>query len=102
MEKMAWDGPKWGREDLFPSNPDLASILDRMDLNFDILFFVWTPMFWISRSPDLQISRFPDCQTPPALDPFSDPNLTPLPTHPVIKYARSPSAAKRSKNIRWY
>ena len=37
--------------------------------------------------------RFPDFQTPPpaAPDEFSDPNLTPLPTHPGTKYvARSP------------
>ena len=23
--KMAWDGPKWGREDFFPTNPDLPT-----------------------------------------------------------------------------
>ena len=41
--------------------------------------------------------RFPDFQTPPpaAPDEFSDPNLTPLPTHPGIKYvARSPCCDK--------
>ena len=41
-------------------------------------------------SPNSQISRFPDFQTPPAaappLDELSDPKLTPLPTHPWIKY----------------
>ena len=26
MEKMDWDGPKWGQEDCFPTNPDLADI----------------------------------------------------------------------------
>ena len=43
----------------------------------------------MSRSLDLQIPRFPDFQTPPAPpdpDKISDPNLTPLPTHPGIKY----------------
>ena len=35
MEKMAWDGPKWGREVLFTANPDLADILGDMDFNFD-------------------------------------------------------------------
>ena len=35
MEKMAWDGPKWGREDLFLANPDLADILGDMDLDLD-------------------------------------------------------------------
>ena len=39
MEKMAWDGPKWGREDFFPINPDLADILDRTDLDFENLYF---------------------------------------------------------------
>ena len=38
MEKMAWDGPKWGREVLFPANPDLADILGDMDLDFEIVF----------------------------------------------------------------
>ena len=34
-----------------------------------------------------QISRFPDFQTPPtAAGELSDPNLTPLPMHPGIKY----------------
>ena len=35
MEKMAWDGPKWGPEGLFPSNPDLVDILGDMDLDFE-------------------------------------------------------------------
>ena len=96
MEKMASDGPKWGQEDFFPTNPDLADILGRTDLNFENFYFLvcWTPIFWISRSPDLKISgfpgpqiskfpaKFPDFQRPPA-DEFSDPNLTPLPTHPT-------------------
>ena len=34
MEKIASDGPKWGQEDFVPTNPDLADILGRMDLNF--------------------------------------------------------------------
>ena len=99
MEKMAWDGPKWGQEDFFPTNPDLADILGRMDLdfyNFDFGDFV-DPTFLDfpgPRSPNSQISRLPDFQTAPAAlapDEFSDPNLTPLPTHPGIKYvARSP------------
>ena len=37
MEKMAWDGPKWGRDVfLFPANPDLADILGDMDFDFEI------------------------------------------------------------------
>ena len=51
MEKMAWDGPTWGQEDFFPTNPDLADILGRTDLNFEtfILWIFCTPHFWISR-----------------------------------------------------
>ena len=40
--------------------------------------------------------RFPDFQTPPpaaAPEEFSDPNLTPLPTHPGIKYVARALAA---------
>ena len=48
----------------FPTNPDLADILGRTDLNFGEFCFwiLWTPTFCISRSPDLQISRFPGPQ----------------------------------------
>ena len=111
MEKMASDGPKWGQEDFFPTNPDLADILGRTDLNFEnsyFFFIFWTPHFWISdlqiskfldfqapRSPNSQISKFPDFQTPPAPlpDELSDPNQTPLPTHPGIKYVARALAA---------
>ena len=56
MEKMASDGPKQGREDFFPTTPDLADILGRTDLDFENLIFLifWTPNFWMSRSPDFQ------------------------------------------------
>ena len=41
MEKIAWDGPKWGREGLVPANPDLADILGDTDFDFEnfIIFF---------------------------------------------------------------
>ena len=52
MEKMASDGPKWGQEDLFPTNPDLADILGRTDLDFESFFF--DPKFL-----DFQVPRFP-------------------------------------------
>ena len=117
MEKMASDGPKWGQEDFFPTNPDLADILGRTDLNFENSHFFHclapkfldfrvpkSQNFWISRCPDLQIpkipdfqiSRSPDFQTPPPVAPPyepSDPNLTPLPTHPGIKYVARALAA---------
>ena len=86
MVKIAWDGPKWGQEDLFPTNPDLVDILGNMDIDFDNSCFIcWIHKFWLS--------RFPDFQTPPTAEEFSDPNLTPLPTHPGIKYVARALAA---------
>ena len=32
---MARDGPKWGREVFFPTNPDLADILGDTDFDFE-------------------------------------------------------------------
>ena len=73
---MAWDDPKRGQEDFFPTNPDLANILGKTDLDFENFMFliVLTPNFWASRSldlqipgfpgPDLQIPRFPGSQIP--------------------------------------
>ena len=79
MEKIASDGPKCGQEDVFPTHPDLANILGRTDLNFEIVYcfdrilrvfnlFFCTPHFWIFRSPDLQISGFPGPQISKFLD----------------------------------
>ena len=106
MEKIASDAPKWDARGFFPTNPDLADILGRTDLNFENFYFLifWTPNFGISMSLDLQISEFPgpqisnfpDFQTlpaPPPPDALSDPNLTPLPTHPGIKYVARALAA---------
>ena len=85
-----------GPRGFFPTNPDLADILGRMDLDFEIFYVLdffskfSNPTFLefqVPKSPNSQISRFPDFQTPPAPpDELSDPNLTPLPTHPGIKY----------------
>ena len=71
-------------------------ILGRMDLDFDSFHFYFPQPklleFQVPRSPISQNSRFPDFQTPAAppapatADELSDPNLTPLPTHPGIKY----------------
>ena len=45
-----------------PTNLDLADILGRMDLNFDILFVFLGPQ--LSGFPGLQISKLPDFQVP--------------------------------------
>ena len=42
-------------------------------------------------------SWFPDFQTPPPKK-LSDPNLTPLPTHPGIKYVARALAAMKQKH----
>ena len=106
----------------FPTNPDISDILGRTDLIFETFYFFdfldpnilnfqipRSQNFWISRSPDLkiprspnsQISRSPDFQTPPpaVAEEFSDPNLTPLPTHPGIKYVARALAATASKRL---
>ena len=57
MEKLVWNGPIWGRELFFPTNPDLADILGRMDLNFeDFYFFDFLDPIFL----DFQIPGFPD------------------------------------------
>ena len=38
---MPPNGPKWGQEDFFPTNPDLADILGRTDVNSDYFIFVF-------------------------------------------------------------
>ena len=57
MGKIAWDGPKWGQDDFFLTNPDLANILDRKDLNFEIFHFfvVLDPKFL-----DFQVPKSPN------------------------------------------
>ena len=42
---MGPDGPKWGQEDLFPTNPDLPDILGDMDFDFENLYFFG--FFWV-------------------------------------------------------
>ena len=80
MEKMPGMAPN-GLEGFFPTNPDLADILCRMDLDFDRFYFLdfLEPKFLdfqVPRSPNSQISRFPDLKTPPDPDELSDPSLT--------------------------
>ena len=106
--------PNRARRIFVPANPDLADILGRTDLIFETfyLFALLDPNILDFRSPNLkisgfpgpqiskfpksQISRFPDFQTPPTAavaDELSDPNLTPLPTHPGTKYVARALAA---------
>ena len=61
---MLWMAPNGAGQFFFPANPDLVDILGEMHLDFENLefFSFWTPSFWISRSPDLQIPRFLDFQ----------------------------------------
>ena len=55
MGKIASDGPKWGQEDCFPTNPDLADILSRTDLNFESFYFF---DFVEHKFPDIQVPNF--------------------------------------------
>ena len=55
MEKMAWDGPKWGREGFcFPANPDLVDIWATWIWILIILSFFFDYKFL-----DSQVPRFP-------------------------------------------
>ena len=70
METMASDGPKWGQENFYPTNPYLADILGRMDLNFENLYIFHfldpkfldfqVPKFWISKNLDFPASKILD------------------------------------------
>ena len=88
--------PNRARRIFVPTNPDLADILGRPDLDFEFfLFFDPTFLdFQVPKSPNFWIFRSPDFQTP-APDELSDPNLTPFPTHPGIKYVARTLAAMK-------
>ena len=57
MEKIAWDGPKWGREGLFRANTNLADILGDTGFDFENFHFgdFLDPEFL-----DFQVPRFPE------------------------------------------
>ena len=85
--------PNEGQDALFPTSQDPANILGMTNCYSDIFHFVLH-------------SRLPDFQTPSAavspllLDELSDPNPTPLPTHPGIKYvARSPCCDQNDRTV---
>ena len=72
----------------FPTNPNLADVLGIMDVDFDIFYYFdfLDPRFLdfqVHRSSNSKSSRFLDAAG--VAGGFSDPNLTPLPTHPRIK-----------------
>ena len=58
--------PQMGPRGFFATNPDLADILGRTDLDFEnfICLIVWTPNFWISNFRNFWISRSQDFQIP--------------------------------------
>ena len=56
-QKMGPDGPKWGQEDFFPTNSDLAYILGRTDFDFENYHF------GIFGDPNFQISRIPETRS---------------------------------------
>ena len=74
---MTHMAPNRARRIFVPTNSDIANILGRTDLIFEIFdFFDFldpkilnfqvpkSQNFWISRSPDLQIPQIPDFQVP--------------------------------------
>ena len=66
MEKMAWDGPKWGQEDFFLLIQTLPTFWAEQIwiLRISTFFMLWIQNFLISRSPD-----FPDsARAGPGLD----------------------------------
>ena len=54
---MGADGPKWGQEDFFLANPDLADILGDMDFDFENFHFGDFFGFQMSGFPGSQISK---------------------------------------------
>ena len=54
---MGPGGPKWGQEDLFPTDPDLADILGRTDFDFENFYF---GIFLDPKFPDFQVPKFPE------------------------------------------
>ena len=70
---MGPDGPKWGKEDFYLANPDLADILGRTDFDFENFYFFDFFGSQISRFP---VPRFPNFQKS-ALGPGVGPGLGP-------------------------
>ena len=64
--KNTWNGRKWGREVLLPTDPDLADILGRTDFDFKNFMFgiCLDPKFLGVQVPDF---KFPEIWPGPAL-----------------------------------
>ena len=60
-QKNCPDCPKWGQEDFVPTNPDLADILGRTDLDFETFHFF---DFLDPKFLDLQVPRSQNSQIP--------------------------------------
>ena len=82
------DGPKWGQEDFFPTDPDLADILGDMDFDFENLYFF--RLFWISnfQISSSQISKFPEIWLGPSLGPGLGPGWAWTRTKALIREAK--------------
>ena len=116
-------GPQMGPGGVFPTNPDLADILGRTGFDFENFYFLdflgphlgptWAQLgpslgpawdqawaqAWAQLGPGLGpawAQAWAQTLAPP--DEFSDPNLTPLPTHPGIKYVARTLAATSRQN----
>ena len=70
-EKNGLRWPQIGPGGFFPTNPDLADILGRTDLNFENFYFfdLLDPKF-----PDFQVPRFPDAAAGRTLRSQPDPS----------------------------
>ena len=60
MEKLHQMAPNGARRIFVPTNPDLADVLGRMDLDFFGPQISGLPGPQISRFPDYQVPRYPD------------------------------------------
>ena len=108
---MGPDGPKWGQEDFFPTDPDLADILGDTDFdfeNFHFFLFFGVPNSWLGPSlgPPTWARLGPTHLGPAWTHPFGFPDAgaggagrilksrsRPLPTHPGMKYFRKETLA---------
>ena len=91
-QKMGPDGPKWGQEDFFPTNPDLADILGRTDLDFENFYFfdllgpkilAWAQLGPTHLGPSTWAPRGPTHLGPAWAHPRGPTHLGPAWAHPL-------------------